>query len=74
MAKKVDKQMNIMEILQLDEGCAPIFMQAGMGCLGCAAAHFENLEQACDVHGIDADALAAQLNTYLEAQEEAKAQ
>lgn len=30
---KVDKSMNIMEILQLDEGCAPIFMEAGMGCL-----------------------------------------
>lgn len=70
MANKVDKNMNIMEILQLDEGCAPIFMNAGMGCLGCAAAHFENLEQACAVHGIDADALAEQLNAYLEAQAE----
>ena len=68
MANKVDKKMNIMEILQLDEGCAPIFMNAGMGCLGCAAAHFENLEQACSVHGIDADALAAELNAYLESQ------
>lgn len=68
MAKKVDKTMNIMEILELDEGCAPIFMNAGMGCLGCAAAHFENLEQACSVHGIDADALAQALNEHLENQ------
>lgn len=67
---KIDKQMNIMEILQMDEGCAPIFMEAGMGCLGCAAAHFENLEQACAVHGIDADALAAKLNEYFEAKEQ----
>lgn len=63
---KVDKSMNIMEILELDDGCAPIFMEAGMGCLGCAAAHFENLEQACAVHGIDADKLAEKLNDYLE--------
>lgn len=65
---KVTKDMNIMEILSLDEGCAPIFMQAGMGCLGCAAAHFENLEQACAVHGIDADMLAGKLNEYFEQQ------
>lgn len=62
----IDKNMNIMEILNLDPGCAPIFMEAGMGCLGCAAAHFENLEQACAVHGIDADQLTARLNEYFE--------
>ena len=65
MAKKVTKDMNIMDIIQVDEGCADIFMEAGMGCLGCAAAHFENLEQACAVHGIDADALETKLNSYL---------
>ena len=63
---KVDKTMNIMDILSIDEGCAPIFMESGMGCLGCAAAHFENLEQACAVHGIDADELAGKLNAYFE--------
>ena len=39
MAKKVTKDMNIMDIIQVDEGCADIFMEAGMGCLwlrGCA--------------------------------------
>lgn len=65
----VTKDMNIMEILSMDEGCAPVFMQAGMGCLGCAAAHFENLEQACQVHGIDPDVLAEQLNAYFEAKD-----
>ena len=65
LAKKVTKDMNSMDIIQVDEGCADIFMEAGMGCLGCAAAHFENLEQACAVHGIDADALETKLNAYL---------
>jgi hypothetical protein len=32
--------------------------------------HFENLEQACAVHGIDADALVDQINEYLEAKGE----
>lgn len=66
---KINKQMNIMEIISLDDGAAEIFMNAGMGCLGCAAAHFENLEQACAVHGIDADALEQQLNDYLDSKE-----
>ena len=65
MAKKVTKDMNIMDIIQVDEGCADIFMEAGMGFLGCAAAQFENLEQVCAVHGIDADALETKLNAYL---------
>ena len=67
---KVNKQMNIMEIIQMDEGCAPIFMEMGMGCLGCAAAQFENLEQACAVHGINPDELAAKLNEYFDAKEQ----
>lgn len=67
MAQKITKDMNIMDILQIDEGLAPIFMESGMGCLGCAAAHFENLEQACAVHGIDADVLEGKLNAFLEA-------
>ena len=53
----VNKNMNIMEILQIDEAIAGILMDAGMHCLGCVMAHSEDLEQACAVHGIDADKL-----------------
>jgi len=63
---KITKDMNIMEVIQMDEGTADVFMSAGMGCLGCAAARFENLEQACMVHGIDVDELVEKLNNYLE--------
>ena len=37
-------------------------MDAGMGCLGCAAAHFENIEQGALAHGIDVDGLISDLN------------
>ena len=63
---EITKDMNIMEVIQKDQGAAEIFMQAGMGCLGCAAARFENIEQACGVHGIDADDLVSKLNDYFE--------
>ena len=66
--KQVTKDMNIREMVMMDEGIAEILMGAGMHCLGCMMSHFENLEQACAVHGIDADALVAQINEYLEAQ------
>ena len=39
--------------------------KSGMHCLGCVMASGENLEQACAVHGIDADKLTKQLNDYL---------
>ncbi|MBS7306688.1 MAG: DUF1858 domain-containing protein [Eubacteriales bacterium] len=63
----VNKNMNIMEILQIDEAIAGILMDAGMHCLGCVMAHSEDLEQACAVHGIDADKLVDKINAYLEA-------
>ncbi|MDY2926496.1 MAG: DUF1858 domain-containing protein, partial [Eubacteriales bacterium] len=40
-------------------------MASGMHCLGCVMASGENLEQACGVHGIDCDALVANINEYL---------
>ena len=63
---KITKDMNIMEIIEMDNGCAPIFMEMGMGCLGCSAARFENVEQACQVHGIDVEVLVAKLNAHFE--------
>ena len=68
--KEVTKDMNIREMVMMDEGIAQILMGAGMHCLGCMMSHFENLEQACAVHGIDADALVAEINEDLEAQGE----
>ena len=62
---EIKKDMNIREIVSLDAGIADILMESGMHCLGCAMSHFENLEEACAAHGIDADALVETLNAYL---------
>lgn len=61
----IDKSMNIVEILRINEGIADILMASGMHCLGCIMAHGETLEQACAVHGIDPDALTQQINDFL---------
>lgn len=62
---QVTKDMTIGQILQINEGVVPILMQSGMHCLGCPSSQMESLEEACMVHGIDADDLVAQLNTFL---------
>ncbi len=62
---QVTKNMIISEVLALDPGTAPFFFEIGMHCLGCPSASGESVEEACAVHGADADALVAKLNEYL---------
>lgn len=62
----ITKDMTIQSILSFDPDLAGILMASGMHCLGCIMAHSENLEQACAVHGIDADELVEILNMYHE--------
>ena len=58
----ITKEMSIMEVVTNSPDTVPVFMQAGMGCIGCAAAHFENIEQGAMAHGIDIDELITALN------------
>lgn len=66
---RVDKDMLIGEILQMDGTIAPILMAAGMHCVGCPSAQGESLEQAAMVHGLDSDTLVTRINDYLENKE-----
>ncbi|MDO4543901.1 MAG: DUF1858 domain-containing protein [Clostridia bacterium] len=61
----ITKDMTIQSILMQNENLAGVLMASGMHCLGCAMAHSENLEQACAVHGIDADDLVEKLNAAM---------
>lgn len=58
----ITSETSIMEAVQKYPQTAAVFMEFGMGCLGCAAAHFENIGQGAAAHGIDVDALIAALN------------
>ena len=62
---EVTKDMIIGDILDADTGTAKIFLAMGMHCLGCPSARGESLEMACQVHGVDADELVADINAYL---------
>lgn len=63
----VTKKTIIGDILDADQGTAQFFFEIGMHCLGCPASRGENIEQACAVHGTDADALVEKINAYLAA-------
>lgn len=62
---EITKDTLISEVLEINPDAAPVFMGMGMHCLGCAMANGETVGEACDVHGVDTDALLAQLNAMI---------
>ena len=54
-----------LRLLQMDMGIAAILMAAGMHCVGCPSSAMESLEEACMVHGMDADQVLKRVNDYL---------
>lgn len=63
---QISKDMIIADLIQVDTGIIPILMTAGMHCIGCPSAQGESLEEACLVHGLDADSVVDEINAYLE--------
>ena len=61
----ITKDTIIAEVLRIDPETAPFFLEIGMHCLGCPSASGETIEEACAVHGVDADELIAKLNMFL---------
>ena len=61
----VTKDSIIGEILDYDVETAQFFLAIGMHCLGCPHSRGEAIEDACAVHGTDADALVKKLNDFL---------
>ena len=62
---QISKDMIIADIIAVDTNLIPVLMSAGMHCVGCPSAQGESLEEACFVHGLDADEVEAALNDYL---------
>lgn len=60
----ITKDTIIGDILDTDGAVAPIFLNIGMHCLGCPASRGETIEEACMVHGANAEELVAQLNRH----------
>ena len=63
----ITKDTVIGDLLKIDIQLARFLMQIGMHCIGCPASAGETVEEACQVHGVDADELVEQMNNYLKA-------
>jgi hybrid cluster-associated redox disulfide protein len=62
----ITKEMPILDTVQKYPKTVDVFMKHGMGCIGCAAAHFENIAQGAAAHGIDIEKLIKDLNAAAE--------
>jgi len=66
--RTVEKDMNITKDNTIEEIVAKypetmmVFMKHGLHCVGCHVAAFESIEQGAEAHGINVDALVADLN------------
>ena len=58
---EITKNSIIGDVLDKYPETAETFFSIGMHCLGCPASRGETIEEACLVHGADADALVESL-------------
>lgn len=61
----ITKEMGIGEVVEQYPKTIEVFRNYGMGCFGCAAARFENIDQGAQAHGINVEALVADLNKVI---------
>lgn len=66
---KFTKDMKIFEVLRQHAGAKDILANHGMGCLGCMGATMESLENGARMHGVNLEALLADLNRLIDEQE-----
>ena len=69
---EITKATTMGEMLQYDMGIAYVLMEAGMHCVGCPSSIGESLEEACIVHGLNADEVMANIQEYLNAKKESE--
>ena len=69
---EITKTTTMGEMLQYDMGIAYVLMEAGMHCVGCPSSIGESQEEACMVHGLNADEVMANIQEYLNAKKESE--
>jgi len=62
---EITKETVISDILINAPDTAPLFLEIGMHCLGCAFATGENVEEACNAHGVEVEPFLNKLNAFI---------
>jgi len=65
----ITKDTIIGDVVMEHQDIAPILMESGLHCLGCVMATGETIEEACMVHGLDADELVNTINEFIAGKE-----
>lgn len=63
--RRVTKNTTIGELLRINPDIANVLTDIGMHCVGCPSSQAETIEQAADVHGLDADDLLEDILGFL---------
>ncbi len=58
----ISKENTIEEVVTKYPESVMVFMKHGLHCVGCHVSAFESIEEGAMAHGIDVDALVADLN------------
>ena len=66
MGDIITKEMNLKELLSKYPDSARIFASYGIGCIGCALANYETIEEGIAAHGLNVDDFVKDLNAYVE--------
>ena len=61
----ITKETTIEEVVEKYPETMIVFMQHGLHCVGCHVSAFESIEEGAMVHGINVDALIADLNNVI---------
>ena len=64
---QISKDTLISEIMDNAPEAAAFFQAIGMHCMGCAMAAGENVEEACDEHGVNVELFVEKVNEYIAA-------
>ncbi|MCE8426390.1 MAG: DUF1858 domain-containing protein [Candidatus Methanoperedens sp.] len=63
----ISKEMKIEEVVNQYPESMMVFMKHGLHCVGCHVSAFESIEEGASAHGINVDALIADLNKVAQA-------
>jgi len=64
---RITKDMTIEQVVQQFPETVQVFSRYGVGCVGCSAAQYDDIEQGAVLHGLDAEQLVRELNACIAA-------
>lgn len=62
MSQQINKDMTFAQVMRMHPDVVKVLAKYKLGCVGCMGAQNESLEQGCNAHGLEVDAVVADIN------------